>query len=272
MTVFDYIYIDDARIDSYAQQANLHRLLRRFPKWLSEISFSGIKLSLSQPDRSGEQSRYEKIAKVIQYLKDKDELKEGRPGKYEYREDLPKFLFENCTAVKAQFPQKDSSEIGFSVWISDENQYEIELPCPEFRRKDRNRFNFLSRSNMPGKLFLLEDLTYEDFSPSGRSPYTVLWSLGLILEKKIKDMGYQWQSYNQLEEKLAKQPLETFEKLGAQLGPRRKIAVLYQLRDLCREPFSSQSNDVVTVIGYPLFIMDNSIGGNLGLQDIGTGF
>lgn len=65
MKFIDRIYVDDARINSYAEQASLRSTLRKFPDWLSEISLSIAKVSLKRSVVLTEQSRSEKIAKIV---------------------------------------------------------------------------------------------------------------------------------------------------------------------------------------------------------------
>lgn len=69
-----------------------------------------------------------------------------------------------------------------------------------------------------------------------------------------------------LNEELSSKPIETLKSLGAKVGSKRKISVLYKIRNLFPESYANSYQ--LTVIGYPVFIADNPLGKNLRVQDI----
>jgi hypothetical protein len=263
MRLVEYIYVDDARINSYAQQANLSSFLRKFPNWLTEISLAGAKININRSSTLNDQSRYEKICKIIRFMKDEDEILEGRPNWQ--GEDSPDYWIENCSATRAYFQSDVSPELAFSIWISEENDCEVSSLI-------QNSSNHSSTSGKntqpPAKLLLLENLEPKDLNYQKRisSPYSVLQALGTVLQQKLPAYNYNHlHSGKGLHKELATNPLETLKLIGAEIYEKRKISVFYKIRHLFPEYYTP--NYQFAAIAYPLFIADNRQGKNLTIDD-----
>lgn len=194
-------------------------------------------------------------------MKDTGELLETRPnwqGK-----DIPDFWLENCTAIRAFFELQNQPEMAFAMWVSCENECEVQ----PLLHKSIDRSIPGHDYGKPGKLFLLESLEPKDldFQKRVSSPYSVLHALGLILESKL-DAEIDQQQYQALDKELAQNPIEALKLMGAKIGAKRKISVLYKIRNLFPEFYESKYQ--LTVVGYPVFIADNSTGKNLKVENI----
>lgn len=124
------------------------------------------------------------MRKLLNYTKDVGEFKEGRPNRQSKR--TPDFWLENCTAVKACFEYPHRPEFSFNIWVSYENEYEVELIS---QKNIEKRELSEQDSGDPGKLFLLENFESKDhdFAKRVSSPYSVLQELGLILDCKLEN-------------------------------------------------------------------------------------
>lgn len=253
LKLLDIIYCDSKRIENYLTQIQLRKFLNKFPNWLSEVQIPGVaKIGLKNYLRIGERSDFEKSFELIKFLTDTNTLGIGRPnkqGKY-----TPDFYFESCTATRMFFKHSCYPNLGFSYWISEYEQSQLEninkyIP---FNFKSEKYSREEEDYGEPGKLFLLENFEQQDKTYLKRmsSPNSLLWALeyNKLLEREFSQVQAK---------ELAKNPIYALEQIGFKTTLERKVTVLYKIRNLFPENFASGYQFMT--IGYPIVIFDKEL-------------
>lgn len=257
MPIKEFLFVDEKRLNSYAEQIGSPVTYDKVPIWSAELSLAGPKGGASQARHARLPTRSEKVDIILSHLVDNQLVINKRPGPMEIDAT---FVIEVCSATRVLVPAIDKSQRqsqDLILWIS---------PPGEVKK------NILHQT---GLLCLLEDFRYSDNDGCAHWPdvsaYTLLTSVvralqldsrNTILVKpfQITDSENEqmnpysaWRDY--MPEFIAN-PVGTLEELGCIPGPSREIEVLYRVRELGHENFdwNELHPPRISVFGYPIYI------------------
>lgn len=282
MPLFDYIFIDESRLDEYFEQI------------ASEINYDEAPVRQSTSGITAEGRRYasqltthEKLTELLEYLRREDLVAEGRParstaearlkqierfwktGEESVEEDegakeIP-FRLESCTAQRIRIQlatfklpdehrknmTEDTKSLDINVWVS----------WPDRKRtsgEGRHEENENEPGQLPSILYLLE-------GPPGDYEYWFVF--GTVI--KVVEVGNKLRSFILLHpdsqrdrEKVYRQvksfsvsPFDTFKALGASVGPERNIKTLYRVRDTFADKY--HEGKAVVAYGCAIYIAED---------------
>jgi len=244
MTLTEYLYIDNRRLDSYVQQISSGIVYDKVPQWQAGVSLAGPKLEGTQASFARELTSHEKVTLLLDYLTEKDLVLTQRPvGGSEVKD----FAIEDCLARRFLIPPREEpppASTGLAMWVS------------------------------PG-LYLLEDFPRRDEPPDTESlyssPASVLAMLLLHLEEELRDtiVATAWHDET-LDDRLlfdfAANPSDLLAELGARPGAPRAIRSLYRVRWVVRN-WGARRAFAIATIGYPIFVAESSRQRNLGAEE-----
>ena len=273
MDLRDYLYIDQVRLDSYAEQIGEPATEKKRPEWKAEIGLTGPKITATQQTVSRPMTTNEKIERLLAHLTEIGAVANGSReyiASYarKYTKQPAVFVHETCDATRVRIPAREHlADVSrdLVVWVA---TYKRELN---------------SAAGEPVLVCLLQDLrdADEDVYDGGRdSAYTVLESLFFAVRREFSESVLSdalvsedgsratltddrldaWLGAAELAAPFVQDPLATFEALGCRPSMPRNIEVLYRIREVGPE-FGSYAAEAptggyppVSIFGYPIFI------------------
>lgn len=249
MSIREYLFVDEKRLNSYVDQIGPPIIYDKVPVWSAEISLKP-KVGGTQTRHARSPTQAEKIQLLVSHLRDNHLLNEPRN-----RLNRGPFVLETHFAVKFLVPRSDS-DTNLSLWLAIRDE-----PNSESEREF-------------GVLCLLEDYQGNDrYNNTGESSFSILMSLleglrsdsrnAIILQKlnipeqmdssmmitdimAIPDVGIDF----------AKNPFDYLQLLGCRPSPRRKIEVLYRVREYGVDDLDQPSWNKISLFGYPIYIAE----------------
>src|SRR5579859_7448847 len=239
----EYIYLDENRLASYADQLKAPITTVQNPTISFEINALGPTLKAGYSGNIRSFTTYEKLDFIINHLGNSGQLVEERWSGNNHVGLFP-FRMETCMACKliVSDPESDSK---IAIWISRTNPRNV--------------------SYTPKTLLLVEKEKGDDGQPDYRSGYsqlifTVAKSTPAVLKIVMNDNVEEYKKnplvfFNEKSAQVVQNPFAFFERLGADIFPERCIRTLYRVRDACYAE-APDTNPVAFTIGYPIFIAD----------------
>jgi hypothetical protein len=264
----EYLFVDEARLDSYASQLNPAGTVVEKTKELSAgLSLTGPKAEMKQSERVRQMTRHEKAELILNGLRAESSLFESRPESPQYSYDslegikwlgLKDFVFERCEASKVIVPAKavegyDTPSFVFWLSPSDTRDYSRNILCllEDFRLDDRKAqlvqasgYTILRtlveyvHENLSDHNILLND-RLEDETPT--HSFAPMRPSTPKADESTSDEGF-------LGEFLADYT-NLFESWRCIVSRTRKIETLYRIREIGEECHSS-----IGIFGYPIWI------------------
>lgn len=254
MNLRDVAYVDQERLDQYAEQLLGPSKLEKLPSWRVGLSLTGVSVEGAQSAHPRAFTNSEKIDALQRHLEEDIRLHRGRLTDREHMEAIrrastvPAFCLESCVAAPIRIPPHEASRMrGFRIWFSRALPADAEHP-----------------GDAAGPLYLLEDGPKGDFSERSSS-YSLLsglldaigrpTSMSPSSDSALAQLMSAEQtpaSADALELALSTDPVGAFAALGAQVDPPRPIEVLYRSRHVFA-PRGAIRGGPATV-AYPIFI------------------
>jgi hypothetical protein len=243
--IIEYLYIDHNRLNSYFEQIsnpqNVGRVLN-YEVGLKPLPFAEIKTNV----HLREYTTYEKIKKLMEYLKENDLIATKIP----YPRDLNQRAAKNKIFATGQFEanrifippnEKIDNFNGLAIWYS---SFDKETTADPYT------------INSDRSLFLLEDFPRSDRDGFGLfSSYSIFNILCNDLQSELDMTVLSDGDQNNKENQELKwiDPMTSLKKLGAVIGAKRKIWVLFRIRASFIELHKLRSE---RIFGYPIVISD----------------
>jgi len=158
MTIQDYIYVDEKRLDSYVEQIASPEVTVKTPVWTFGLSLAGPKVQGVQQQTSRNRTQSEKIELLLKHLSAHKELAEGRIQNISYFNHPPVFRIETCSVVSVYVPPLRPRETGpdaLTLWISADSPYRLFL-LQDFQKSDDTAFN--ARSGYSSLLLIYQEV------------------------------------------------------------------------------------------------------------------
>lgn len=297
MSLAEYLYVDDRRLDKYVEQIGSLITYDKVPIWTATLSLLGPAAEGTQ-QRTGRPLRQsEKINRLLDYLKKHDLLAEGRfTGRNAFTHNAKMFRLETCLAVKTFIPPATPETLApkESEWVEDYFPLAKEDPLDALKRKQRlqkkERERALARAREAIADFSGLNIWISDHRHAGPSNPEKSGQLFLIVGFPKDDVNSidAWSAYsaftglrNELASELAKSvlhnvahesdnptsefqqsfladPLKSLRSLGARVGDWREITTLYRVRDAILYKELGESAESIATVGYPIYIAATS--------------
>src|ERR1041384_1203717 len=149
MSLEEYLYVDDRRLDKYVEQIGSLIIYDKVPIWTAKLSLLGPAAEGTQ-QRTGRPLRQsEKIKRLLDHLKKYDLIAEGRfTGRNAFTPNAKMFRLETCWAVKTFIPPATPATLATkeSEWVEDYFPLPKEDPTDALKRKQRLQKNALARA------------------------------------------------------------------------------------------------------------------------------
>jgi hypothetical protein len=178
----DYIFVDDARLDSYVEQIASSPTYDKVPVWSWGLSLTGLKVEGKQERKERPRSTNEKINLLLDHLKKNDRLAHGRTQGPTYFDHQHLFRIETCQAVTVRMRSSNlmqSEAVDLVLWVS------------EALYKNPFHYSLNEESPEPHRLFLLKGTRKgDDTSYSAKSAYSTLLQLyeeGVSLSREFDE-------------------------------------------------------------------------------------
>lgn len=226
--IIEYLYIDQARLNSYFEQISDPVAYDKVPHWKVALGLTGPKTEAMQARPGRAYTRHEKLKKLLTYLKDRRQLSTRRLA--HLLDEETQFTIESMDARRAHIPARKGipNFDGLNIWVSPKSD-----PQPKL-------YEFVPD---PGALFLIEDYQCDDDNIwwDVISGYSSLLILVSALRTKIADtvLGREIADADSiglpegLSSSFTSDPIETLLSMGAKFGPPRRIRSLYRVRATC---------------------------------------
>lgn len=246
--LLEYVYIDQRRLISYAEQLNVARSAQKVPTWSVGFSLDGPKVGAKEATELRPATAHEMITKLIRHLKKNNQLQFERASS-KWGNDKYQFAFEETIARKIVLPMKRTKVVPglkeLAVWISNP----LQNPGPRTEKdiaEPRGTF-----------LYLLEGYwdPDEDYHVLGS-----MWSaLNMILRAVSKPMGLKESDLlNKYDARRSfRSPLATLKEIGGIPEDPRKIQTLYRKRAISDDQFvmiNGVSQRSYDLFAYPIYI------------------
>jgi hypothetical protein len=244
MSLREYLYVDEKRLNSYVEQISGPVTYDKVPTYVVGVSLAGPKAEATQSRLGRPFTSHEKVLRVEEYLREQRLLHDGRPREsgVNWRPE-GEFFVEETRATKAFIPPAKSFP-GLAVWFT-----------PEIKREKDDYFE--SRH-----LYLFEDYPRDDSEPRipPASGYTYLMFLlddNPDFNRVLQEMGRPRSALA-----LLTQPAEFLDAVGAKFSDERYVRTLYRVRVAAREVVhrhDDEGNDQgdvekLVVVAYPIYI------------------
>lgn len=232
MSLAEYLYIDNKRLDSYAGQIREGLVSKRNENSSGlDISLTGPKVSVSSKETQWKNTPHEKILRLKDYLIKNNEIELGNRRLfktvpfyekefYAHKIIIPKTLVANPNVY-------DINQL--VIWVSTDNEQDLTI--------------------------LLEDC-----GDDSKNYETVSSFSALYLTLRNLDINYKELGEITIHDDLS--PIDYFKKIGAEVLPQRKIKTLYRLRmQGAVVPMAYDGPDPICgpiwgVFGYPIYIAE----------------
>lgn len=254
MNLHDIAYVDQERLDQYAEQLLGPSKIEKLPSWRVGLSLTGVSVEGAQSAHPRAFTNSEKIAALQQHLEEDTRLHRGRWTEKEHMRAIrhasvgPAFCLESCIAAPIRIPPHEASHArGFRIWFSRALQVDADhsgdAAGPLYLLEDGPKGDFGERSSSYSLLSALLDAIGRPRSvgPSPDSPLAQLMSS----ERSPANA-------DALELALSTDPIGAPSALGAQVDPPRRIEVLYRCRHLFAPRGALRSGPAT--VAYPIFI------------------
>lgn len=254
MNLRDVAYVDQERLDQYAEQLLGPSKFEKLPSWRVGLSLTGVSVEGAQSAHPRAFTNSEKIDALQRHLDEDMRLHRGRWSQREHVEAIrrasagPVFCLESCDAAPIRIPPHESSPAReFRMWFSRAPQVDADQPGdaagPLYLLADGPKGDYGERSSSYSLLSALLDAVGrpKTFVPSPNSPLAQLMSA----ERTPA-------SADALELALSTDPIGALSALGARVDPPRRIEVLYRSRHVF-VPRGALGGGPTTV-AYPIFI------------------
>jgi len=260
----EYLFIDRPRLKSYVEQIKGPMRQEKIPTWDVSLSTTGPSLSRKQTSSMRAYTDHEMIEVLLKYLRRNKLLALTRP---QHDHDVAEvFVLEKTRAQKAIFPINQSrspkalKEI--SVWVSD--------PEPEELIGERDWLTGLGDAEGTF-LYLVE--AYWDSDRPCMTTYSNYSALNAIISELAREailpdvpepflQGGKMRHYGEPQH-LANlrwlSPIDSFQALGADIQPPRRIETLYRKRYLTDEQVFRDDKGLHRcndLFAYPIYIRD----------------
>lgn len=278
LSLVEYLFIDEARLDSYVEQIGPPVTYDKVPVWKVELGLTGPKAAANQDRRARQLTTHEKIGALLDHLRMHGlAANSRRGGSWSIRpsESNRVFVEETCTATRVFVPPKPDQRgsPGVDLWVS--------LPPTESVASSDgdSDHSALRRARAPGLLCLLQDYRRDDERPTDcsiESAYTVLesilWAISDQLPKIVLDDTFgtrdtdnsmrsrvdAWHRVTAHMTAFVADPIGTLERMGCRPGSPRRIRTLYRIREFGPEYGESSPGRVlprtISTFGYPIFV------------------
>jgi hypothetical protein len=241
MSIAEYLYADEKRINSYVDQIKSPITYDKVPIWSASLTALVPKVTATQARHGRELTRHEKIISLEKYLKKKKLVAMSREQIIK-TDDLV-FAIETFNARRVRIPPKikEDSEALF-IWLSPHK----------------------TKNCIDGWLCLIEDFRHSDPEQVERdiSGFSLFHDLlDTIREAKIDDSvkdslpNNAHSRYFDLEGKFFKDPVKMLRDAGCKDWPPRMIKCLYRIRSWGEEEIND-GEYYNNIFGYPIFIED----------------
>jgi hypothetical protein len=240
----DYIFIDERRLISYAEQLNAGRTVDKLPSWNVSLSLTGPKVDGKQDAKFRDATRHEMISSLISFLQKQDQLETGRPnGRSEYQ-----FVLEETDVRKIILPIKrprvTKGLTDIAVWFA----FPPGRPIP---RTEENMNEPLGTF-----LYLIEAYWESDERASG--PSSGFSALNKMLYGMSDALGLDGKILSKYDARSCyKSPLTILQEIGGAVQPPRRIRTLYRKRYLSDDQYVEIQGTVHRshdLFGYPIFV------------------
>lgn len=232
----EYLYFDEARLDSYIEQFASPEHVKRYASWKLGGDLTGIRGEVSSAPHIRSMTKHEKVEAFTKFVVDND-LIAGHCSDFEY--PLAPRPFADFTVDARRFFIPGPK---VAVWVS-------KPPAPTKSRKSND-----------GMTFLIEDSQGKDSEPYHRySSYSALWLLADELNRTGRDIRNLAHDFDEDEQPahssivFAEDPFGFLEKVGAQAGPISRVRAIFKYRASSTD-ISSSRGHTPTTVGYPIFI------------------
>jgi hypothetical protein len=294
MGLEEYLYVDDKRLDTYADQIGSPLTFEKVPVWTASISLTGPKADGKQERHARPLTRSEKIGRLMDYLTKEDRLGSGRLGA-EVRSGAERlFRLETCKAAQVIIPPLSDEDLVPEVsedvrehrvargrrsgWLeTSRRQTQLNIRERQLAKARRRLAAFKGLSiwysgrpesgpagtTKAGPLFLVVGYPWDDQSHFGTcSAYSALAALLEALGSErdmtaLRDVRAEGPSSGSgFTQLFLRDPLRALEDAGADMVGWRDVKCLYRVRDavLYREP--SDDAEAIATIGYPIYIAE----------------
>ena len=234
MSLSDIVYVDQERLDQYAEQLLGPSMIEKIASWKVGLGLTGVSVEGSQSGHARAFTISEKLDALQQHLGQRGLLHRGRWTNKDHQLSVrralpgPMFCSESCLAAPLRIPANvQTGTSGLRVWYS--------RPV---------RVTGGQADDAAGPLYLLEATPKSDAEFCNRmSSYSLLAVLakalhvhGSSLSELSSPLVQLMSSYppkdvaDPLELALSSSAIQTFTALGAQVDPPRRIEVLYRPR------------------------------------------
>jgi hypothetical protein len=248
-TPIEYLYLDQRRLDAYADQLGLALRRDKSPAWNLGIGLSGPRVGASQGTTIRPASAHQKLAALLAHLDRRRGIRSGRLEVYPNDKEVL-FRIETMPARRCRIPPRAGLERqdGLNLWVS---------TLPD--RPER----VSASGDKAGALFLIEDYAGEEAAPMMLTGYSALLLLAQLFTNELRRtvLGDRMEAIeawldreNELVRRFAVDPLGFVADLHAQIGPERRIRSLYRVRGSCYHDYRR------TMFAYPIAIRE--AGGN----------
>ena len=123
MSLIEFLFTDDARLDSYVEQIAAPVTYDKVPVWKGSLSITGPSAEATQSRVARALTRFEKLKRVIEFLKKQNQLALVRTQSDRRAARTTPFLLDTCTAVKVRIPGSaglsGADGPGIILWVSD---------------------------------------------------------------------------------------------------------------------------------------------------------
>jgi hypothetical protein len=266
----EYIFIDHKRLDCYFDQISTEKFIyEKIPFWTVGLSTSGPKVAGQQQRMQREFTTHEKIAKLVEYVKQNGLVRTRRPRDHErMMTSAAAFRMETCDAALVQIVSRKIQARGVGVvvfpglsfWLS-------EAPPPRGPESpiDQKVLEILQQEPDPisvpeeGPLFLMLNDVVEDergsWAVSSYSAFEMLRRYGGEFLQNILMPEYSPENalVRDFDLRLSADPAKFLAQLGAQVLTKRRIMAFYRVRSSFNV-HENNSKTVTLTFGYPIFI------------------
>jgi hypothetical protein len=241
----EYLYFDEKRLDSYVEQISGPVTYDKVPTYVAGLSLAGPKAEATQSRFGRPFTPHEKVLKIEEYLRAQKLLHDGRPrdssGSWKAEGE---FFVEETLATRAFIPPTKSFP-GLAVWFT-----------PDIKRE---KDDYLESRH----LYLFEDYPRDD--SEARIPRASGYTYLMFLLADNPDFKHVCQEKGAPRSALAflKRPAEFFETVGAKFSDERYVRTLYRVRvaatQIVHLPPDDKGDDQgdtekLVVVAYPIYI------------------
>lgn len=245
--LLEYLFIDEARLLSYAEQLKIARSVDKIPSWNVKFSIKGPDVGAKQDNKLRPATAHEMITKLMQSLKKNDQLQIGRVADTNHQKY--QFAFEETVARKVLLPLKKAKQVKelreLAVWVSN----------PGTKPQPRTKENI----HDPEGIFLYLVEAYWESDDLFHGPVSGFSALNMILSSVAGAMGLDPDAVLSKYEARSsgKSPLATLQEIGGIPQDQRKIQTLYRKRYISDDQYvliDGTSHRCHDLFAYPIYI------------------